>query len=74
MARGQAAEVMTPTEYRSDVLRARSVGLYIKVLIAASIGLFAFFVSTHMSVLPLRPTGTFPWASFAFLLLLAVFA
>jgi HD-GYP domain-containing protein (c-di-GMP phosphodiesterase class II) len=54
--------------------RARLASLYVDALGLAALALLGVLIFVHVSYPSLRPAGSFPWASFGFLLLLAIFA
>jgi hypothetical protein len=70
MVRGQVGKVGSPVSARLRVPQVGRARLYIRVVSAGTLALACLLVYLHVSHSGLGPTGAFPWASFAFILVL----
>jgi HD-GYP domain-containing protein (c-di-GMP phosphodiesterase class II) len=74
MAQESAATPSDAALLESQRVRVRLASLYVWVLGVAAVCLLGVLAYLHLFVPGYRPAGSFPWASLAFLLALAVFA
>ncbi len=74
MTKERAARVAGPATIRLKTTRAGGAGLYIRALAIVTLGLVLYLVFAQVSLPRIGPSGPFPWASFVFLMILAVLA